>query len=350
MRPDSRGRRLAAIAIAAALFLAIAAAYAAFVWKAAPQEGMDAGGTVYQYHIAMIGGSPYDEFWASIYEGAKEAGEACGAYVENFGGSLEADYTVAELVRMAIVAQVDGIIVDPGQEDGLEDLVELAAQDGIPVMTVLSDLPNSGRISFVSGNSYALGEMYGSQILEAVQQKGEPGQQKSQEAARQLKVSVLINASNENSQQNLIYSGIRKAVSVLPQQPELSTVSVGGQGRFESEEAVRDLVLGSGCPDILVCLSAADTISAYQCVVDYNIVGKVSIIGYYSSQETLEEIRRGVVQSTISINAGEMGRTAAEGMCAYLANGHVSEYLPISSELITTENVGEYMEKGEGDE
>lgn len=324
------------------ILLAMGAANVIWDRNMALGQESDADSAVYQYHIAMIGSSPYDEFWASVYEGANETGKACGAFVENFGQGLEADYTVEELMQMAIAAKVDGIIVEADKGDGMKEWIDLAAGEGIPVMTILSDAPNSSRISFVSGNSYALGEVYGSQILEAVQERG-----REEGAPKAAKVAVLINAGGKNSQQGLIYSGIREAVSASPERMNLSTVSIDSQGRFESEETVRNLVLGEERPDILVCLSAVDTISAYQCVVDYNMVGKITIIGYYSSEETLEEIRRGVVKPTISINAGEMGKTAAEGMYDFLTKEHVSEYLPVASELITLENVGSYIEGAE---
>lgn len=344
VQKNRTGKILIAV-VMGVIFLAMGAANVILGRDMALGQKADADSVVYQYHIAMIGSSPYDEFWTSVYEGANETGKACGAFVENFGEGLEADYTVEELMQMAIAAKVDGIIVEADKGDGMKEWIDLAAGEGIPVMTILSDAPNSSRISFVSGNSYALGEMYGSQVLEALQERGQAeGSPKAPEAA---KVAVLVNAGGKNSQQGLIYSGIREAVSASPEKMELSTVSIDSQGRFESEETVRNLVLGEERPDILVCLSAVDTISAYQCVVDYNMVGKISIIGYYSSEETLEEIRRGVVKSTISINAREMGKTAAEGMHDFLTKEHVSEYLPVASELITPENVDSYMDGAE---
>ncbi len=308
-------------------------------------QGTDTDRAVYQYHIAMIGSKPYDEFWTSVYEGASAAGEACGAYIENFGEDLDASYTVEELLDMAIAAKVDGIIVEAAEGDKIKDLIDRAAKEDIPVMTVLSDVPNSSRVSFVSGNSYALGELYGSQVAEEVKRRKREGLKEGAEEGK-VKVAVLVSVGSEHSQQSVIYSGIREMTAAFSRQMELSAVSIRREGRFESEETVRDLILGEERPDLLVCLSAADTISAYQCVVDYNMVGKISIIGYYASEDILEEIKKGVVKSTVSINAKEMGKTAAEGMYKYLTQSYVSEYLPVASELITSENVSAYKEGG----
>ena len=67
---------------------------------------------------------------------------------------------------------------------------------------------------------------------------------------------------------------------------------IDNTGMFESEENVRDLILDTSYPDIIVCMSAVDTSSAIQCVVDYNKVGQTSIIGYYAQKDTLRGSRK----------------------------------------------------------
>ena len=102
-------------------------------------------------------------------------------------------------------------------------------------------------------------------------------------------------------------------------------------------------------PDVLVCLNVVDTISAYQCVRDYNLVGKVKIIGYYSSPEILEGIQKGVIQSTIMVNAQEAGRLCMEAMEEYLSQRYTSEYFPVSVELINEKNVDAYIQEESGE-
>lgn len=298
--------------------------------------------TVYDYHIAMIGSNPYDDFWVSVYQGAYERGKENGCFVENFGENLDRDYSVRELLDMAVAAKVDGILVEADGGEKMNALIGDAAEQGIPVMTVLSDAPGSKRVSFVSGNYFALGEMYGSQLIKEVEKKTV-----REEGRRNVRITILKNPGDKHSAQNLIYSGIREKTAPVAERMELSVVSIDDSGKFESEETVRDLVLGEKQPDILVCLSAVDTISAFQCIVDYNMVGKISIIGYHSSKEILEEIQKGIVKSTISINAEKMGQIALDGMYEYLSRQYVSEYLQADSELITMDNVNLYIEEEE---
>lgn len=291
-------------------------------------------GNVYGQHVAMIKGNSDDVFWTSVYEGAREAGAARDCYVENFGAELSEDYSTEELFEMAIAARVDGIIVEASSSSKLEELINRGTEAGIPVITVIGDAKNSQRKSFVSANDYTLGEMYGREIVDATH------------GMSQAKVTVVTSSDGTEATPNLIYSGISETVAQLRNDIELTALSIDSSGEFESEESMRNLVLkGVGRPDVIVCLSAIDTVSAYQCVIDYNMVGEIQIVGYYKSKEVLEGIQKGIVKSTVEVNAQEIGQISVEGMCDYITEEYVSEYLPVEAELITKDNVDKYMEK-----
>ncbi|RHR25869.1 sugar ABC transporter substrate-binding protein [Clostridium sp. AF19-22AC] len=305
----------------------------------------------YDYHIAMIGGSSSkDDFWNSIYEGARAQGEKYSMYVENFGAGLSSDYSCKELLQMAIAAKVDGIII---RADGSEDtnkLIQEAADDEvpIPVITILEDNPNSKRLSFVTANDYRLGELYGERVVKLI---GKQDQTVEKASDRAVRIAVMTGQKEEESTPNLLYSGIRDYVTKKVPGEEIvwSTSASGSGGEFESEETIRDILLGEEeRPDMIVCLNAADTISACQCVIDYNLVGKVSIIGYYTSSEILDGIQKGIIDSTIVIETEEIGRAGIDGLNDYFQKGYVSEYLQVDSRLITQENIDDYA--GQEDE
>lgn len=302
------------------------------------RENGEADTTEYQGHIAMINVDSDDELWTSLYKGARTAGKKQGIYFENFGQSFAKDYSAAELLEMAVAAKVDGVIVRPDGGEGLAEQIRIANEEGIPVMTILADIPDSERIGFVSGNDYTIGEMYGNQIVEEVEKRWE-------NLNRDVRISLLVDSGGEEPVPNLVYSGIHNATTNVSDKMELATSVTGGTGEFESEETVRDLLLGEDPPDVFVCLSSVDTISAYQSVVDYNRVGQTSIIGYYSSEDTLEGIQKGLIKSSIVIDAEKLGQTAAEGMCEYLYTDSVSEYLTVMPTLLTKDNVDDYRTK-----
>lgn len=298
-----------------------------------------AEGTAYQYHIAAISDDHSGQFWDAVYQEARKTGKEKGIYVEEFGEALSSDYSKEELIEMATLAKVDGILIETENPGGLEGYIKKASAQGIPVMTLLNDVANSERIGFVSCDNYGMGEMYGNQIRQEAELRLEAGGRQDK-----IQVTLLMNLKEESTAANIIYSGIREALEPLKDKVEVS-VALSADDRFDSEETVHELIVGNSTPDIIACLGSIDTVSVYQSVVEYNKVGEVAILGYYYSEDILDGIEKGIIRSTIAVDAGEMGRTAIEGFCQYFEKEYVSEYLPVSAELITAENVAQYREE-----
>ncbi|MFV0362399.1 MAG: substrate-binding domain-containing protein [Suipraeoptans sp.] len=286
----------------------------------------------YQEHIAMIVRDPSDMFWQSVYSSAYTSGLELGIYIENFGAELSEGYTVVELMEMAIAADVDGIILESDAGDEVAELINEASGKDIPVITMGTDVQNSERKSFVSANAYTLGEMYANQILELLD-------------GTEQKITVLISSDNEQSQSNLINSGIKYVINKSYSNAEFSTIVTNASDEFAVEENIRNLLISSNKrPDIIVCLSPVDTISAYQCVVDFNLVGSVEIVGSYTSPEILDGITKGIIHSSIAVDTKEMGEVVSKGMFDYLISEYVSDYMSVDANLINASNVDEYKE------
>lgn len=290
----------------------------------------DSDNQTYDYHIAMIVRDSSDVFWRSVYKAARAAGKEQGIYIENFGEELNEGYTTTELMEMAIAAKVDGIILEADNSEQMVQLINEA--DPIPVITI-GEVKGSQRKSFVSASDYGLGKMYGNQVLQVLKE-------------RKQEVVVLLPSDSENSQPSLVYTGISEVLASSSLDIQISTKLTGENDQFGSEEQIRNLLLSSTeRPDAVVCLSAVDTISTSQCVVDYNLVGTVQIIGTYTSPEILKDIQKGIIYATVAVDAEEMGREAAEGMYDYLTTEYVSDYLPVQSEVVNQDNVANYIEE-----
>lgn len=318
------------------LLIGVGMSFHAKVTKDAGLEKRD--DTKYLYHVAIISDNPSDSFWKKICQGAKKAGKNDKILVENFGETLSGEYSAEDLMEMAIAAKVDGIIVQVNNEEAMTEKIDKASDQGIPVITIRSDAPSSKRVSFVSGNDYAIGEMYGNQINNIVQKKAE-------EEERKIRVTVLLNSEEKNASPNVISTAISETTVSVANKIELTSKLIDNTGMFESEENVRDLILDVAYPDIIVCMNAVDTSSAIQCVVDYNKVGQTFIIGYYAQKDTLEGIQKGIVESSVVTSPAEWGRQAEKGIQEYFETQHVSEYLTVSPELITADNIEDYIEQ-----
>jgi ribose transport system substrate-binding protein len=291
----------------------------------------------YKYHYALISEETDAPFWEAIYDGALEKGKELDIYVERFGSSLPSSYPLRDLLKMAIASKVDGIIIEPNGEEEIIGLINAADDAGIPVITIFNDEPNSKRKSFVGVNSYNQGQIYGKQVLEVVKQG-------------KKNVTVLLNSDSHNTGMSVIDSGIREMVA--GNGVTVNSVVVNTQSTFSSEEDIRNVIKDNQNPtEVLVCLTAIDTRCAYQAVVDYNKVGVIDIIGYYDSDLILSAIQKGIIHSTMSIDARQMGAYCVEALNEYKETGQVSDYFSVDIYAINKDNINDYIkEQPEEDE
>lgn len=286
----------------------------------------------YESYYAMISSNHESALWKSIYQGAVEAAAESGAYVEMLGSNLSTDYSRQDLMRIAIASGVDGIILEADESGDYTGLINEADAAGIPVVTVMGDDTTSNRKSFVGVNNYNLGREYGRQVLLA----GEDVQE----------VLVLMNTSMPDTSQNIIFSGIQETlVEAGREDIQIRATAIEGDNTFAVEESVRDIFLEQSM-DVLICLDELSTTCAYQAVVDFNRVGQIDIIGYYDSEAILRGIERNVIHSTIALDTRELGEYSIEALEEYRETGHVSDYFGVDTDLITMENVRDYLEDG----
>lgn len=294
--------------------------------------------TEYQKHFAFVTDAVDDNFWQEIYEGAKAYGEAEGIYLEWTGRNLSVDYSKTELLQIAIMSDVDGILLEGDGSDETRALIDEAYQAGIPVVTIFSDSYDSKRQSFIGIGSYDLGREYGRQIVRI--------------ATKEMKnVLVLMDATVQDSGQSILFNGIKETLANEGNHLNLTleTLAVNEETAFGGEEVIREIFQKNirkeaELPDIIVCLNEKNTITAYQAAVDYNMVGKVEILGYYVTDTILEAISREVIAATIAVDSRQMGADSVKALEEYIRTGHASDFVAMDVNAVTPNNVKEYQQ------
>ncbi len=356
------------------------AVFVLWFYRGSYQEESAAG--VYDRYYMLITQDSKSPFWQSVYQGACERALADNVYVDWLGNDQFQNYSVEEQMQVAIASDVDGIIVTAGENEEMTTLIDRAAAAGIPVVTLYGDNTQSARCSFVSVGSYNLGREYGRQALQIVRERlvgtmeeqvkvgwgdqsdvtGQAGNIVQDEddmvvemepvevgsIRRPIRVTILVNAFAGGLDQNILFSGIQETIEQERGETaiELSLQTVDDTNAFSVEESVRDIIMADNIPDILICLNELNTTCAYQAVVDYNMVGKVSILGYYVSDTILNAIDRNVIYATVYIDAPQMGGFCIDALQEYHDLGYTSQYFTADISLISAENVADYLGEG----
>lgn len=304
--------------------------------------------TVYDRYYVMISDDADSTLHRSVCEACRAAAAEQGAYLEMMSDQLPGGYTAAELLEIAIDSDVDGIVLSANGGPEIQTLVNRTAEKGIPIITVLTDFPDSERVSFVGVGNYNLGKEYGQLIIKLASQEKYRG--------KPFSAVVLMDAGAETSGQNVLFSALKTTVeeeAVSREAPiEISMSAVDSTNSFSVEESVRALFMEkrNSLPDVIVCLNENDTTGVYQTVVEFNEVGRVNILGSYDSEPILKGIERGVIYATIAADTGRLGAFCIQALTDYYEFGNTSQYYTGDITLITAANAADYRKEDADEE
>ena len=286
---------------------------------------------IYEKHYVMIAGNEDSGLWDAVYDSAREEGKKRGIYVERFGSGLAVEYDRDQLLKMAVRASVDGIIIAGDEREETIEIINDAVEHEIPVVTVFNDCSGSKRQCFVGCNNYHVGEEYGKQLQKIIEAESQSDAQK---------ILVLMEGNPKDASNSLILLGMReKMESELGETCEIviDTAQVDNSGNFSAEEYIRDLFLNEKhVPDILICLSEMYTQCAYQAAVDYNKVGDVQLLGYYCSEQLLDALSKDIVKATITPDVQQMGQLCVRALDEYERTGYTNGYEAVELRVVTS--------------
>lgn len=293
----------------------------------------------YQKHYLMISNDKDTLMWQSIYKSASETAKEADAYVELLSPEQMKGYTQEDCLRIGIASQVDGVILEADGSKAEQKLIEEAAQDGIPVVTILTDDSACRRISFVGLNSYEMGSAYTEQLTGMLNEEG--GTQ----------IMFLSTSNSKTQETNLVYYQVKKELESRKKEGQSVNISeycVDSTADFDTEEFVRDMIVNEeSLPDILVCMDEVVTECVYQALIDYNQVGNIKVIGFYYSDVILNAIDKGILSSTVAMDMEEVGKYSINALEEYLSLGHSNGYYSVSQHVITKDDTGAYRTEGE---
>lgn len=289
----------------------------------------------YSRHYVLISNNTATAFWKSVYKSAKKEADANDIYLEQVGSNLSEEYSMKDYLRISIASKVDGIIVSPDGSTEVSNLIDEASRKGIPVVTVLNDASNTKRVSFIGLNSYELGLIYAQQI-------------KKQITEDTRTIYILFHSAEGNSTNDVVFNQIKIALNKYMGNRRVNILPyyVSNNNEFDSEEAIRDIFVSSASiPDILVCMEEVDTECVCQAIVDYNKVGKVKIIGSYSSDIILGAVKKKLAALTVAMDTKQLGKQCIQALNEYHEMGYVNNYFNVDLNIINQNNVDSYLKE-----
>ncbi|MDF2959104.1 MAG: LacI family transcriptional regulator [Paenibacillus sp.] len=244
-------------------------------------------------HVVLISQEQDNPYWRSVEQGAREASLQYGMELEYFGPFRINPAEQLKLLEKAIAAKADALLVQGINDPQYRGLIDKAAGEGIPVITVDTDEPGSRRLTYVGTDNIEAGKRMGELVVQAAGSRG--------------RIGVLV-GSAEAENQRLRLEGFR---TVVNHYPELAIADVRSSNisRLQAAGQAEELLVHHPQTATMIGFSTFDGVGILDAAERARKQG-LNIFAFDDLEETMEGIRQCKIRSTIVQQPRQMGYDA----------------------------------------
>ena len=271
-----------------------------------PDEGDSPGKLAYTVQ------SLDNEYFVTISNGVKDYAESLGMEVTITNGNQDVATQVSQIENF-IEQGVDYIIISPVSDTGLEDVVKKATDAGIVVVAANQNVGNSQ--AFVTIPEYDLGRALGDAAGKYIAETwgDEP-------------VDVLV--LDYPDIESIVPRGDGMRDGIIENAPSANIVQSISANTTEKGSAAMETALQK-FPNIQVVIGCND---------------KMFVGGMDGTEQALNLIKEGTIyKATIDINAKGTGKILVDTALEVKKNGPIDDVISIPLNVVTTDNVDEFL-------
>ena len=221
-------------------------------------------------------------YWQAAGAGLDRAAHHLGVEAEMAGPDTYDPQAEAQAFRDAMAKKPTGILVSAGDPTMMKDPIDAAIAQGIPVITIDSDVPTSKRLTVIGTNNYEAGLMGGRILAERLHGKGD--------------VVVYTMPGQVNLDQRL--QGYKNVLAEHPQMKIVRVVDVKGNPSI-AFDTTEEILKGKTTPEGFICLVSFPC-SEVADVLDRHKVDNKVLVAMDSDANTLTWIQKGKIAATIA--------------------------------------------------
>jgi ribose transport system substrate-binding protein len=221
-------------------------------------------------------------YWQEAQAGLQDAARALGVKAEMVGPESFAPDQELDAFQKAIAQKPSGILISVARPEMFKSAIDGAIEQGIPVICVDADAPDSRRVMFVGTDNLRAGMESGKRLAEMLHGQGHvviisiPGQ---------LNIDERVKGANEALKK---YPGI-KVVQTLDDKGDPRTAN----------DVISAVLAGKEKIDGIICLEASGGAGVAEALHRLDRTGKVLVVAFDKEPETLDFIQSGAITATI---------------------------------------------------
>lgn len=276
--------------------------------------------------IAVIPKGTTHDFWSAVRAGAQQAAEEEeGVEIFWTGPEREGDRErQIQIVEDFIVRRISGIVIAPSDARALVPVVERAAEAGIPLAVIDSDIETKRRVSFVATDNYQGGVLAAKRMGAVLSGTG-----------RVAVIKYMAGSASTTARER----GFMETLAKQFPQIELVEDRYGMDTVETALSAAEDVLTRHQELDGMFACNESTARGALRALESQGRAGAVKLIGFDSSEPLLEGLRNDRIDSLVVQNPFRMGYDGVKTIVAAIRGQQVEGRIDTGVELVTAENI-----------
>ena len=268
------------------------------------------------FHYAFYLPESDSSFFKQLKNGALDATDALDCAVSFH--LMDEDNSSFEF---ATYSGVDGLAVYLYRED--EEILKtlsMIADSGTPIVQIERSVDLDDNTFFIGTNSFETGKAMGT-LASRLEEDA-------------LNLALIYSEKNPGLlyAENLIEMGLKSVLDDRAASMKTYTTSLNP---LDAEKYTYDLLRNNPETDLILLTDPNDTLVTVQAIIDMNLVGRISIIGFGENEEIQEYIEKKIIMGTIVRNPYRIGYSTVMALVEISTNGYTSAYVDTGINVIT---------------
>ncbi len=277
--------------------------------------------------LGVILPSPENIFFIDVEEGLREKAEELSGYnctvlVKHFAYGVEEQLKAIDVLMSE---KVSGIALVPYNDERIRAKIDQLHQDGIPVVTLNTDIEGSKRIAYV-GSHYSKSGRTAAGLMNLM-------------THGPLHIGIITGSPNILCHTERI-TGFTESLAQIGRNFTITAIIENHDDEFESYEKTTELLKNH--PEINALFFAAGGVyGGCRAVTSLGLAGKIRIISFDNERPTKEQVEKGVIAATICQQPRLQGSKPLDILFTYLTEGLLpeKEYHYVDVDIRIRENI-----------
>ncbi len=278
-------------------------------------------------YIPVVSKGYQHEFWQTVKKGSEAAAEELGIRTSFVGPADETQIAQQiQLMEDVLIQKPNAILLSALDKNALVPIVETAHGRDIVVATFDSGISSDIPVTFVATNNRSAGAVAANEMAKLINNKG--------------KVGIIAHVAGTTTaiERSEGFSAEMKAK--YPEIVVLETQYSDGDPQKALDKTI-DMVRAN--PDLVAIYATNEgsTLGVANAVQSNQLVGKIVVIGFDSTEAIIDFANQGVIQGFIVQDPFQMGYQGIKALHAAIKGEKIEQQIDVPAGFVTKANMQE---------